>query len=215
MNDTHRTRPITSSPRTLMLRTFASPIELRTPRVVLRQWKPGDQDAWATMNADPAVRRHFPSILSPADAKGEADRIAAAIAQRGWGLWALEVPGVHAFAGFVGLGVPGFEAPWMPAIEIGWRLAPAAWHRGYATEGALAALDFAFTQLALPQVVAMSAPGNSASHRVMERIGMHRDAADDFDHPRLAVDSPLRRQFLHRIALTQWHGHPAAQPQCL
>lgn len=126
-----------------MLGTFAAPIELRTPRVLLRQWKPSDQDAWAAINANPAVRRHFPSILSPADAQGETDRIAAAITQRGWGQWALEVPGVHAFAGFFELSVPGFEAPWMPAVEIGWRLAPAAWHRGYASPARRSRLAFA------------------------------------------------------------------------
>jgi len=194
---------------TLVLRTFAAPMELRTPRVLLRQWKDSDFDTWATMNADPQVRRFFPSTLTHADAQAEADRIRGAIAQRGWGMWALEVPGVHPFAGFVGLNLPGHEAPWMPAVEIGWRLAPSAWHQGYATEGALAALEFAFTQLELPQVVAMSVPGNTPSHQVMERIGMVRDEAADFDHPRVPADSPLKRHILHRIAPEQWHKHRA------
>ena len=194
---------------TLVLRTFAAPMELRTPRVLLRQWKDSDFDTWATMNADPQVRRFFPSTLTHADAQAEADRIRGAIAQRGWGMWALEVPGVHPFAGFVGLNLPGYEAPWMPAVEIGWRLAPSAWHQGYATEGALAALEFAFTQLELPQVVAMSVPGNTPSHQVMERIGMVRDEAADFDHPRVPADSPLKRHILHRIAPEQWHKHRA------
>lgn len=188
----------------LVLRTFAAPLELRTPRVLLRQWKDSDTDAWALMNADTEVRRYFPSVLSRTEAEGEADRIRASIAQRGWGMWALEVPGVHPFAGFVGLNLPGYEAPWMPAVEIGWRLAPAAWHQGYATEGAAAALHFAFTQLELPQVVAMSVPANTPSHRVMERIGMVRDTAADFDHPRVPDGSPLKRHILHRITQGQW-----------
>ena len=116
------------------------PVELRTPRLLLRQWKDDDLEAWATMNADPAVRRFFPSVHTHIEALGEAGRIRASITQRGWGMWAVEVPGVHTFAGFVGLNIPGYEAPWMPAVEIGWRLAPAAWHQGYATEGAAAAL---------------------------------------------------------------------------
>ncbi|MEO7105441.1 MAG: GNAT family N-acetyltransferase [Rhodoferax sp.] len=193
----------------LMLQTFAAPVELRTPRVLLRQWKDSDIDAWAAMNADPEVRRYFPSVLSRADAQGEADRIRASIAQRGWGMWALEVPGVHPFAGFVGLNLPGYEAPWMPAVEIGWRLAPAAWHKGYATEGAAAALHFAFTQLRLPQVVAMSVPTNGPSHSVMERIGMVRDEAADFDHPRVPDGSPLKRHILHRVTSEQWHRQQA------
>ncbi len=189
---------------TLVLRTFASPIELRTPRVLLRQWKDSDIDAWAAMNADPEVRRFFPAVLNRDEAQAEADRIRASITQRGWGMWAIEVPGVHLFAGFVGLNVPGYEAPWMPAVEIGWRLAPAAWHRGYATEGATAALAFAFAHLELPQVVAMSVTTNTPSHSVMERIGMVRDAAADFDHPRVPPDWPLKRHLLHRISLEQW-----------
>ena len=194
---------------TLVLRTYPSPMELRTPRVLLRQWKDSDLDAWAAMNADPAVRRHFPAVLSRAEALGEADRIRSAIAQRGWGMWALEIPGVHPFAGFVGLSLPGYEAPWMPAVEIGWRLAPVAWHQGYATEGAIAALDFAFKHLELPQVVALSVPNNSPSHSVMERIGMVRDTAADFDHPRVPADSPLKRHILHRISPEQWRKHCA------
>ena len=190
----------------LMLRTFAAPVELRTPRLLLRQWKDDDLEAWATMNADPAVRRYFPSVHTHAEALGEAGRIRASIAQRGWGMWAVEVPGVHAFAGFVGLNIPGYEAPWMPAVEIGWRLAPAAWHQGYATEGAAAALHFAFTQLELPQVVAMSVPPNTPSHAVMERIGMVRDPEADFDHPRVPTDWPLKRHILHRITAEQWQA---------
>jgi len=194
---------------TLVLRTFAAPMELRTPRVLLRQWKDSDSDAWAAMNADPEVRRYFPTVLNRAEAQAEADRIRGAIAQRGWGMWALEIPGVHPFAGFVGLSVPGYEAPWMPAVEIGWRLAPTAWHQGYASEGATAALAFAFTHLELPQVVALSVPTNTPSHNVMHRIGMLRDAAADFDHPRVPEDSPLRRHILHRIAPEQWRRHCA------
>nr|WP_295782349.1 GNAT family N-acetyltransferase [Rhodoferax sp.] len=195
----------------LVLRTFAAPVELRTPRVLLRQWKDSDFNAWAVMNADPEVRRFFPSVLNRSDAQAEGERIRSAIAQRGWGMWALEVPGVHLFAGFVGLNLPRYEAPWMPAVEIGWRLAPAAWHQGYATEGATAALDFAFTHLELPQVVAMSVPTNGPSHRVMDRIGMVRDAAADFDHPRVPDGSPLKRHILHKISPAQWRTH-RAQP---
>ena len=193
----------------LMLRTFAAPVELRTPRVLLRQWKDSDLDAWAVMNADPEVRRYFHSVLSPEEALGEAARIRANIAQRGWGMWALEVPGVHPFAGFVGLSLPGYAAPWMPAVEVGWRLAPAAWHKGYATEGAMAALHFAFTQLELPEVVAMSVPTNLPSHGVMERMGMVRDPAADFDHPLVPAGSAFKRLILHRITPQQWRTHQA------
>ena len=124
----------------LVLPTFAQPLELHTKRCVLRQWKDSDLPAWAAMNADAEVRRYFPSVASVEQALGEAQRCRDAIAQRGWGMWALEVPGVMPFAGFVGLNAPHYDAPWIPAVEIGWRLTRAAWGQGLATEAAQAAL---------------------------------------------------------------------------
>lgn len=185
----------------LVLPTFAAPLELHTQRCVLRQWKDTDLAPWAAMNADPAVRRYFPSVLSAEQAGAEAGRCREAMAQRGWGLWALELPGEFAFAGFVGLMVPHFDAPFVPAVEIGWRLTPAAWGRGYATEAARAALEFAFTRLGLHEVVAITVPANEPSRRVMQRLGMVRDAGGDFDHPRIDAGHPLRRHVLYRTSM--------------
>ncbi len=191
---------------TLLLRTFPSPVELRTQRLLLRQWKDSDLDKWCTMNADTEVRKFFPKVLSPDEAQDEMTRMRAGIAQRGWGLWAIEIPGVHPFAGLVGLNIPGYEAPWMPMVEVGWRLSREAWHKGYATEGAAAALNFAFVHLELAQVIAISVTTNTASHNVMERLGMTRDASADFDHPRVPADWPLKRHILHRVARKSWQG---------
>ncbi len=182
----------------LVLPTFAAPLELHTRRCVLRQWQDRDLAHWAAMNADPEVRRYFSAPLTPEQAAHEATLCRNAIAQRGWGLWALEVPGEFAFAGFVGLNVPHFDAPFVPAVEIGWRLPRAAWGRGYATEAAQAALEFAFTQLKLAEVVAMAVPTNAASLRVMQRLGMRRDESADFDHPRVDAGHLLRRHVLYR-----------------
>ncbi len=182
----------------LVLPTFAAPLELHTRRCVLRQWQDRDLAPWAAMNADPEVRRYFSAPLTTEQAAHEAALCRNAIAQRGWGLWALEVPGEFAFAGFVGLNVPHFDAPFVPAVEIGWRLPRAAWGRGYATEAAQAALEFAFTQLKLAEVVAMAVPTNAASLRVMQRLGMRRDENADFDHPRVEAGHPLRRHVLYR-----------------
>ncbi|MCE2990349.1 MAG: GNAT family N-acetyltransferase [Burkholderiales bacterium] len=189
---------------TLMLRTFAAPVELRTPRLLLRQWKDSDIDAWCEMNADPEVRRYFPKVNAREDSMGELERIRGAIAQRGWGMWAVEVPGVIPFAGFVGLNPPGFPAPWQPAVEIGWRLCQQAWHQGYATEGAMASLSFAFRQLELPFVVALSVTTNAPSHAVMTRIGMTPWPGVEFDHPRVPSDWPLKRHIVHRIDREQF-----------
>ena len=182
----------------LVLPTFPAPRELHTRRCVLRQWKEADLAPWAAMNADPEVRRHFPTVLDAEQAGAEAGRCRDAIAQRGWGMWALEVPGAFAFAGFVGLNVPHYDAPFVPAVEIGWRLPRAAWGQGLASEAAQAALGFAFTHLDLNEVIAIAVPGNEPSRRVMQRLGMRHDEAGDFDHPRIEAGHPLRRHVLYR-----------------
>ena len=91
-----------------------------------------------------------------------------------------------------------FRAPFGPAVEIGWRLARAYWGRGYATEAAEAALAHAFGPLGLREVVAFTVPGNAASRRVMEKIGMRHDPADDFDHPDLPEGHAMARHVLYR-----------------
>src|SRR5438552_3901183 len=104
------------------------------------------------------------------------------------------------FAGFVGLSVPRFESHFTPCVEIGWRLAAPYWGRGYATEGARAALAVGFETLGLGEIVSSTVPANLRSRRVMEKIGMARDPDDDFDHPALPEGHRLRRHVLYRIA---------------
>lgn len=183
----------------LVLPTFAGVRELRTQRTLLRQWRDSDLAPWAAMNADPVVRQHFTSVLTADAAAGEAGRMRAALDQRGWGAWVLEVPGELPFAGFVGLIVPAWSAHFTPAVEIGWRLPQAAWGRGYASEAAAAAAAFALQQLQLPELVAITVPGNLPSRRVMARIGMVHDVEGDFDHPRIDAGHPLRRHVLYRL----------------
>ena len=126
------------------------------------------------------------------------DRIEAGFAADGFGLWAVEVAGGPPFIGFVGLAVPRFEAHFTPAVEVGWRLAREHWGRGYATEAARAALDYGFGTVGLEEVVSLTVPANTRSIAVMERLGMTRDPADDFDHPRLPEGHRLRRHVLYR-----------------
>ncbi len=174
--------------------------EIRTPRLLLRPWRDADLPAYAALNADAEVRRWFPGILTRRESDAQAARLQEHIAAHGFGLWAVEVPGVAAFIGFVGLQHVTFAAPFTPAVETGWRLAREHWGRGYATEAARAALAHGFGPLALPEVVAFAVLGNMASRRVMERVGMRRDPAGDFDHPGLPEGSPLRRHVLYRAA---------------
>ena len=143
---------------------------------------------------------HFHSVLSREESDLLAERIEAHFDQHGFGLWAMEIPNVAAFAGFVGLSVPGFEAHFTPCVEIGWRLAAEHWGRGYATEGARAAMAFGFETLRLGEIVSFTVPGNMRSRRVMERIGMVRDPAGDFDHPAPIEDHRRRRHVLYRMA---------------
>jgi RimJ/RimL family protein N-acetyltransferase len=125
------------------------------------------------------------------------------LAERGFGLWAVEVPGVAPFIGFTGLSVPHFEAPFTPCVEIGWRLAREHWGCGYAPEAARAALSFGFERLGLAEIVAFTAAGNARSRRVMEKIGMTHDPADDFEHPSLPAGHRLRRHVLYRALATR------------
>jgi ribosomal-protein-alanine N-acetyltransferase len=170
-----------------------------TGRIILREWRDDDLDAFAALNADPAVMEHMPKRLTPRESDETAMRIRKALEDRGWGLWALEAPGAARFCGFVGLQPVPFETHFTPRVEVGWRLARAQWGRGYATEGARAAIAYAFEKLGETEIVAMTVPSNIRSQRVMQRLGMTRDAADDFDHPRLAEGHPLRRHVLYRM----------------
>ncbi len=174
--------------------------ELRTDRLILRRWRPGDRQAFAALNADPRVMEYFPSVLSRGDSDALADLIERHFDRHGFGLWAVDVPGVAPFAGYAGLMIPGFDAAFTPCVEAGWRLGAQYWGRGYATEAARAALTFGFDVLGLDEVVSFTVPGNVRSRRVMEKLGMTRDPADDFDHP--AVSGALRRHVLYRIRRT-------------
>jgi RimJ/RimL family protein N-acetyltransferase len=177
--------------------------ELRTPRLLLRQWRDDDLEPFAALNADPEVMRHFPSTLTREQSDAFASRARAHIAVLGWGLWAVELERAP-FIGFVGLSEARFEAHFTPAVEVGWRLAREHWGHGYATEGGRAALAFAFDELGLTEIVSFTTVANDRSRRVMERLGLTRDPADDFDHPQLAPDDPVRPHVLYRLSRAAW-----------
>jgi len=177
--------------------------ELQTERLLLRSWRPEDRTPFAALNADPEVMRHFPALMTRRESDAFADRIEEHMEREGWGLWAMEARASGAFLGFTGLARPGFEAPFMPAVEIGWRLARPAWGQGFATEAARAAAHFAFEGLELEQIVSLTVAANERSRAVMRRIGMQHDPDDDFDHP--LVEQPhLRRHVLYRLTAADW-----------
>ena len=177
---------------------------LTTLRLRLRPWTPQDLPPFAEMSADARVMQFLPKLLTRAESAAMVARIEEHFEHHGFGLWAVEAPGVAEFIGFVGLSVPKFEAHFTPCVEVGWRLAYEYWGQGYATEAATTALDFAFGQLQLEQVVSFTVPANDRSRRVMERLGMACSADDDFEHPNLAVGHPLRRHVLYRLPRSAW-----------
>jgi RimJ/RimL family protein N-acetyltransferase len=175
---------------------------LSTLRLILREWRDSDLEPFAALNADPEVMKHFPSILTPAQSAAGVARIRAHFAAHGYGLFAVEAPGVADFIGFIGLAkgdfeLPGFGAGW---VEIAWRLARPYWGHGYAIEGAQAVVDYAFRERKLYTLVAMTTPANRRSRKVMERLRMTRNPAHDFDHPKVPDDSSMKRHVLYRLS---------------
>jgi len=164
----------------------------------LRRWCRDDREPFAAINADPEVMEHFPAVLTREQSDDLIEKIEAGFEVHGYGLWALELLASGELIGFTGLAVPEFEAHFTPAVEIGWRLARPAWGNGYATEAAEAALEFGFGEAGLAEVVSFTSAGNARSRAVMERIGMTRDPAEDFDHPGLPAGHPLRHHVLYR-----------------
>lgn len=172
---------------------------IETSRLILRPWVDADIEPWVAMNADPRVMKYFASPAPRADSEAAAARLRPRLAKLGYGWWIAEVKGGARFIGAIALQDVPFEAPFTPALEVGWRLMVDAWGNGYATEGARALLAFAFDTLGRDEVVSMTSALNTPSSRVMERLGMTRDPADDFDNPRVQEGHPIRRHVLYRI----------------
>jgi RimJ/RimL family protein N-acetyltransferase len=169
---------------------------LRTPRLLLREWRAEDAVPFAAMSADPALTE----FLLPPDEDWIA-RTRRRWAERGYGLFVVELPGEAPFIGVVGLSDLHHLAPAAPAIEAAWRLARPYWGKGYAFEAARAAIEDGFYRLGLDEIIAITVVANQRSRRVMERLGMTRETAEDFDfeHPRLPEGHPLRRHVLYRL----------------
>jgi ribosomal-protein-alanine N-acetyltransferase len=177
---------------------------LETDRLILRGFTDADRAPFAAINADVEVMAFMSRRLDRAASDAFLDRILERWAADGYGLWALDRKHDRRFIGFAGLSETGFRAPFTPAIEVGWRLARAAWGHGYATEAGAAALRFGLEVLGRDEIVSFTATGNERSRRVMERLGMTRDPADDFDYPLVAPDHSIRRQVLYRLARERW-----------
>lgn len=177
---------------------------IKTDRLILRSWKEEDLELFAKLNNDPRVMEYFPALKTQAESDASAQRMSNRIEQCGWGFWAVSLLQTGEFIGFIGLEEVDFQAAFTPAVEIGWRLAYEYWGKGYATEGALASLKYGFEILGLQKIVSFTAVQNFRSRAVMERIGMHHDPKDDFDHPKIPQGHPIRRHILYKLKESEW-----------
>ena len=174
-----------------------------TARLVLRPFTDVDREPFFSLNTHPLVVESLGSAPTKAESDAMIERYRAELDREGWSFWAVEVTGGAPFIGMVGLHRLPEWMPCAPAVETGWRLHPDHWGHGYATEAAAASLRFGFDVVGLSEIVAYTTAVNRRSQAVMERIGMVRDAAADFDHPSVPVDSPLRRHVLYRVTASQ------------
>jgi RimJ/RimL family protein N-acetyltransferase len=168
---------------------------LETERLVLRSWRDADREPFWAMAQDQAVMRYLPA-LDRAGSDNVIERMDAAQHAHGCCFWAIECKADARFVGFCGIMAP---RPPLTEYEIGWRLASDSWGQGIAREAAQASLDWAWTNLAASSVVAITVPENTRSWGLMQRLGMTRDPAEDFDHPSLPAGDPLRHHVLYRI----------------
>jgi RimJ/RimL family protein N-acetyltransferase len=189
---------------------------VRTERLLLRPFAAADRAPFAQLNRHPEVVASLGSCPTRAESDALVERYSAEMATEGWGLWAVKVIDGQAFIGMVGLHRVNPVLPFAPAVEIGWRLDPAQWGHGYATEAARAALEYGFTTGDLPEIVSFTAAVNLRSQSVMARLGMVRDPDGDFDHPSVPEGSPLRRHVLFRLRRQDTAGlrqrPPTVQP---
>ena len=174
---------------------------IETARLRLRPWQDRDLPAFAEMNADPRVRKFFPSLLTREESDASVARFQEMYALDGYAFMATELRETSEFIGLIGIQRMNFLLPGLsvPAVEIGWRLNEKSWGKGLATEGARACLSLAFEKFHLPEVVAFTIPANLPSRRVMEKLGMIRNPDEDFDDPRIPAGHPFQRHVLYRI----------------
>ncbi|RAX01421.1 MULTISPECIES: GNAT family N-acetyltransferase [unclassified Photorhabdus] len=174
-------------------------VVLETDRLIMRAWREEDRLPFCYLNSNVEVMEYFPTTLTAEQSNTMVDRIIQRFEQQGgWGLWAVELKETGDFIGFVGLNIPIAELPFSPCVEIAWRLNKPFWGRGYANEAARKALNFAFTQLKLEEIVAFTTISNLRSQKVMERLGMVKDE-NTFLHPSLPDGHPLHEHVLYRI----------------
>lgn len=172
---------------------------IQTPRLGLRQWLPSDKSPFAEMNSNPAVMQHFPKILSVSESNELYELLKTHFETYGFTYFAVDELSSGNFIGFIGMKHQTYEAPFTPAIDIGWRLAPRYWGKGYATEGANACMERAYEQFGIARIVSVCTHTNTASERVMIKLGMKKEM--EFEHPKLNAHPQLNPCLVYSVAL--------------
>jgi len=172
---------------------------IETARLRLRDWTDQDREPFYRITSDARVMEFYPAPLSCEEADAFIARIEAHQAQHGFTFFAAELRATGQFIGFIGMAYIPYETHFTPCVEIGWLLGTEFWGQGLATESAQAVLRLGFDDVKLPEIVAFTVPANRRLRRVMEKLGMTHNPADDFDHPRLPQGHPLRPHVLYRL----------------
>ncbi|HUS20485.1 MAG TPA: GNAT family N-acetyltransferase [Aeromicrobium sp.] len=180
-------------------RAAEAPAQLATERLVLRRWREDDVDAYAAINADPDVMRHFSTPLTREQTAGVIAGYEASFSRNGFGPWAAEVADTGEFIGLVGLLPVDFDAHFTPAVHLTVKLAAHTWRLHYGTEASHEVFRDGFDRLGLSEIVAFTPRLNEPSWRGMASLGMTHNPADDFAYPKLAEGHPLRDHVLYRI----------------
>lgn len=189
-----------------------SKIILTTDRLLLRTWHAADTPLMAAISSDPLVMEHFPVTQDIVATQAFVNHVNQHYKKFGYALYAVEIKDTQEFIGFVGLNHPPFEIPnfqpkGLPIVEIGWRLSSKQWGKGYATEAAKAILHYAFAELNLREIISFTVADNIKSRRVIEKLGLHHSETDDFNHPKLEENSPLKRHALYRITRDDYQAN--------
>jgi RimJ/RimL family protein N-acetyltransferase len=178
-------------------------MQLTTPRLLLRAPLLCDLDGWAALMADPESASHLGGVQPRAVAWRSLATMAGSWSLTGFGMYSVLERSSGAWVGRVG---PWYPEGW-PGTEVGWGLLRRYWGRGYATEAAIASIDWAFDALRWSEVIHLIALDNRASQAVARRLGSTRRGATVLPAPLAGVSAEAWGQ-----TRAQWRAQRAQLP---
>lgn len=173
-----------------------------SPRLGFREWSDNDLDPFYKMNSDPTVMEFFPSVLTRHESDDLMRRIQRRYAEQGFCYYAVDELVSGELIGFIGLTIQSYEAPFTPCVDIGWRLIPKYWGKGYATEGANRCLQIGFENHRINEIYSIASLGNVRSISVMQKVGMSKTL--EFDHPNLSDYVSIRKCAVYKLTKDNW-----------